>query len=126
MNKTKISGFHGATRWPGRLLRPFLLAMACGAFISSAHAANDISGTLIRTCSNQLNGSRYADAVLDDFRGTRFPSPRTGGFTVTSVEQVWLALPAYCLIKGTIQPTSPGGVDPAVKDPSYRVSDINF
>lgn len=128
MNKTKHFGLHERS-WARRLFllfRPFLLALACGGFIAPALAANDISATLLRTCSNQLDGTRYGDAVLNDFRGTRFPSPRTGGFTLTSVEQVWLALPAYCLVKGTIQPTSPGGIDPAVKDPSYRVPDINF
>lgn len=125
MNKTTNSGLRETWR-SRRLLRPIFLAMACGGFIASAHAASDISSTLVRTCSNQLNGTQYGDALLDDFRGTRFPSPRTGGFTVTSVEQVWLALPAYCLIKGTIQPTSPDRVDPAVKDPSYRVPDINY
>jgi hypothetical protein len=91
-----------------------------------AHAAGDISGTLIRTCSNQLNGAAYGDAVLNDLRSAKFPSPRTGGFKITSVEQVWLALPSYCLIKGTIQPVSPGGIDPAVKAPDYRVPDINY
>lgn len=101
-------------------------AFACGGLLPAAHAATDISSTLLRTCSNQLNGTQYGDAVLNDFRSTRFASPKTGGFTVSSVEQVWLAVPSYCLIKGTIQPTSPGGVDPAVKDPSYRVHDINF
>jgi len=94
--------------------------------MSWAHAATDISNTLVRTCSNQLDGSQYSDALLNDFRSTRFPSPITGGFRITSVEQVWLALPAYCLVKGTIQPTSPGGIDPAVKDPSFRVRDINY
>lgn len=125
MNNTKNFGLHERS-WAQRLLRPFLLAAACGGFIASAHAANDISGTLFRTCSNQLNGSRYGDAVLDGFRGIRFPSPRTGGFSITSVEQGWLALSMYCLVKGTIQPTSPGGIDPAVKDASYRVPDIRY
>lgn len=106
--------------------RSFLVAMVFGGVFSVAHAANDISATLVRTCSNQLNGTAYGDAVLNDFRSTRFPSPRTGGFKITSVEQVWLAFPAYCLIKGTIQPTSPGGIDPAVKAPDYRVPDINY
>ena len=109
-----------------RCIRSLLVALACGALASWAQAATDISNTLVRTCSNQLDGSQYGDAVLDGFRGSRFPSPKTGGFKVTSVQQVWLALPAYCRVKGTIQPTSPGGVDPAVKDPSYRVRDINY
>lgn len=131
MNKTKDPGFLNRWRairptWPVRTVRPALVALACGALMPCAHAATDISNTLVRTCSNQLDGTQYGDAVLDDFRGTRNPSPRTGGFRITSVEQVWLALPAYCLIKGTIQPTSPGGIDPAVKDPSYRVRDINY
>lgn len=109
-----------------RWIRSLLVALACGALASWAQAATDISNTLVRTCSNQLDGSQYGDAVLDGFRGSRFASPKTGGFKVMSVQQVWLALPAYCLVKGTIQPTSPGGVDPAVKDPSYRVRDINY
>jgi len=100
--------------------------MTFGGLFSLVHAASDISGTLIWTCSNQLNGTAYGDGVLNDFRSTKFPSPKTGGFKITSVEQVWLAFPSYCLIKGAIQPTSPGGIDPAVKAPDYRVPDINY
>ncbi|MGJ7604006.1 tannase/feruloyl esterase family alpha/beta hydrolase [Variovorax sp. LT1R20] len=125
MTKTENNGSSGQWRSP-RLRRSFFAAMACGGFFSMAHAASDISSTLIWTCSNQLNGTAYADGVLNEFRSTRFPSPKTGGFKITSVEQVWLALPSYCLIKGTIQPTSPGGIDPAVKAPDYRVPDINY
>ncbi|MDP9991253.1 pimeloyl-ACP methyl ester carboxylesterase [Variovorax boronicumulans] len=125
MTKTENSGFLGRRHslW---LRKSAFAAMACGGIFSSAHAASDISSTLIRTCSNQLNGSIYGDAVLNDFRNSRFPSPKTGGFKITSVQQVWLALPSYCLIKGAIQPTSPGGIDPAVKAPDYRIPDINY
>lgn len=125
MTKTENSGSLVQRRSP-RLRRSFFVAIACGGIFSLAHAAKDISSTLIWTCTNQLNGSAYGDAVLNDLRGTKFPSPKTGGFKITSVEQVWLALPSYCLIKGTIQPASPGGIDPAVKAPDYRVPDINY
>jgi pimeloyl-ACP methyl ester carboxylesterase len=125
LTKTENNGSSG-TKPSSRLLQAFLWAISLAGISSAAHAANDISATLVRTCTNQLNGSAYADAVLNDFRNTRFPSPKTGGFKITSVEQVWLAFPAYCLIKGTIQPTSPGGIDPAVKAPDYRVPDINY
>ncbi|WP_177224747.1 tannase/feruloyl esterase family alpha/beta hydrolase [Variovorax sp. 770b2] len=125
MTKTKNSR-SSRQRYSLRLHRALFAAVACGGFFSLAHAAGDISGTLIRTCSNQLNGAAYGDAVLNDLRSAKFPSPRTGGFKIASVEQVWLALPSYCLIKGTIQPASPGGIDPAVKAPDYRVPDINY
>jgi len=125
LTKTENNGSSGQWRSP-RLRRSFFVAMACSGIFSLAHAAKDISSTLIWTCSNQLNGTAYADGVLNEFRGARFPSPKTGGFRITSVEQVWLAFPSYCLIKGTIQPTSPGGMDPAVKAPDYRVPDINY
>ncbi|MCR6475938.1 tannase/feruloyl esterase family alpha/beta hydrolase [Variovorax sp. ZS18.2.2] len=109
-----------------RLHKSFFLAIACGGIFSSAHAASDISSTLIRTCSNQLNGTAYGDTELKEFRNSKFPSPKTGGFNITSVKQVWLASPSYCLIEGKIQPTSPDGIDPAVKAPDYRVPDINY
>ena len=125
MTKTENNSSSG-TISSSRLSRSFVLAIALGGIFSVAHAANDISSTLVRTCTNQLNGSAYADSVLSEVRNSRYPSPKTGGFKITSVEQVWLAFPAYCLIKGTIQPTSPGGIDPFVRAPDYRVPDINY
>src|SRR5580693_3274194 len=86
MINLKNKSYHPGNRtW--RLRQPLILAMVCGGFLSSAHAADNgnIFDTLAKSCNNSSNGQKFADTVLDKYRGNAYPSPKTGGYTITSV-----------------------------------------
>jgi len=122
-----INSSYSKRGWLVNAWRAGLLAIFCGVFTTSANAIDDISERLVLNCTNQLKGT-FTDSTLDVVRGGKYPLPKTGGFRVSSAERFWLTpgLAPYCLVKGTILPTSPNGKDPAVKSPDYIVPDINY
>ncbi|MCR6476037.1 tannase/feruloyl esterase family alpha/beta hydrolase [Variovorax sp. ZS18.2.2] len=128
--KNKPGRFKNAAR---SLRQALFLATACGGLLSSVHAANneDIFFKLADLCKKEKIGGEFDDAVLEKVRGEKYPSPKTGGFTIDSVEPSWtptsIFLNGSCLVKGKIHSTSQYRLDPKVKDLWNKgVPDINF